>query len=473
MYERPKGRLEDVLAAALAAPDDRVAEILGNLRYRRLRTARQAERVGRLLSRLPVPSKDPEKNPAHQIISWAGGSLCKAADKVLRRYTGELAPLHARMTDWLDAHPMPRNANHEQETVFLLKIISYRCPDEAGWARLIASRHHPILEDGFLWPNMLHMIAEEADHVWRHRIYETFREDLPGQVCGIGFMEYCTLLLEQGVVDRHPYDSKDGRARLEAVLRDPDDRWVWKYLAATRCLPWVGARARKPLLELAAGHRHLEVRMRAAWAAAKSGDRAGLDRLLAWGSEPNTGPAARKLLESLDALDQLPESVRTKEFDVLAAASEAVQAGYPLSVVPDVLEIVDHRVLYWPPTCDRRPLWLVRYAGPTRRRATDVPSVIDEPDVPRKEGIALIGSLKPGVLREPSAHLSALEAYGLHVCWELLYNRDGLTPHRRTPESGIALLAMENAEFRREHRRRQREAEKQSQRALARLGLRH
>ncbi len=91
---------------------------------------------------------------------------------------------------------------------------------------------------------------------------------------------------------------------------------------------------------------------------------------------------------------------------------------------PDAVEVVDSRELLWPPTNDRRRLWVVKY----RFNATA--------EAPADEGFGLVGSVTFALIGEATADLSPEDIYGLHCCWELEVNNDPRAPRRAAPRRG-------------------------------------
>src|SRR5438445_11624897 len=77
---------------------------------------------------------------------------------------------------------------------------------------------------------------------------------------------------------------------------------------------------------------------------------------------------------------------------------------------PDAVELYDTRTLYWPPTRDRRQLWLVRY---TYRH-----------DPGEDVRIAMVGSTTFALFGETTAELLPAAEYALH-------RRSQLEPHEQ------------------------------------------
>jgi hypothetical protein len=90
--------------------------------------------------------------------------------------------------------------------------------------------------------------------------------------------------------------------------------------------------------------------------------------------------------------------------------------------------------LFWPPTGDRRRLWLVKYAFDK------------QPDQDAQAGVAMIGTM-PFALFDATDRLSPEDLYGLYCCWELEVAGDPRAPKERTAAAGRKLLAEKNQGF--------------------------
>ena len=103
----------------------------------------------------------------------------------------------------------------------------------------------------------------------------------------------------------------------------------------------------------------------------------------------------------------------------------------------------DTRVLYWPPTRDRRRLWIFRYRY-------DVPPE-DHLEATghgcRDTGVGLVGSITFSLLGETRPDMCPEDIYALHCCWELEHRGDDRCPGDRSVEAGRQLLAQHQPGF--------------------------
>ena len=98
--------------------------------------------------------------------------------------------------------------------------------------------------------------------------------------------------------------------------------------------------------------------MEGAWADAKIGRDAGLERLIAFACTPLHAHRAVRYLEDHGHAGLVPEQSRTPDARALAEMGQWRAHPSELGRAPDAVSIADTRELYWPPTNDQRQLWV-------------------------------------------------------------------------------------------------------------------
>lgn len=150
--------------------------------------------------------------------------------------------------------------------------------------------------------------------------------------------------------------------------------------------------------------------------------------------DPSQSAVAVAYLRELGRSDLIP-AVAT-EPDFAACAEMCGWLTHPMEFGKPPTEIVlfDTRELHWPPTRDRRRVWLFRYRY-EREGEVD-------------EGLGMVGSVTFALFGETTVDKSAEEVYGLHCAWELQNNKDERAPEDRSAWAGMEILARDNAGFR-------------------------
>jgi hypothetical protein len=205
--------------------------------------------------------------------------------------------------------------------------------------------------------------------------------------------------------------------------------------------------------------------MEAAWAAARAGDQEGLSILHNFAADYRYSATAVAYLRELGAADEIPEAAQDPDFEAKAEMASWLAHPNEFGRVPDELELIDSRELFWPPTGDERWFWLFKYTYlPTEEELEDDLDEEEEDDEEFDDelsddeedeeeetgpdiGIGLVGSITFALFGESTPDLSPEDIYGLHCAWELEHNEDDRAPEDRTPESGRAILRLHNPGF--------------------------
>jgi hypothetical protein len=310
------------------------------------------------------------------------------------------------------------------EILFLLKILAiYQTED--GIACLIEAVRQGFACDEFLWEVIFQIIADE-DHPARVYVCEALAEPLPRGFAAIAYLDLANVLAREEAIQSHPFDTAEGLALLNTWLTDPEN-FSYAHSAAAS-LPFLRSPERDALMALAMEHVDPGVQMEAAWASARLGGDGGIKLLARFALEVPHAAAAIEYLRELGREDAVPESSRTADFQAAAEMSQWLAHPNEFGRPPQELAQVDTRELYWPPTNDRRQVWLFRY-----KYAPD-----EEGEV--HEGLGMVGSVTFSLFGETTADQSPEDAYALHCCWELEVQDDPRTPAERSVAVGLEIL---------------------------------
>jgi len=279
--------------------------------------------------------------------------------------------------------------------------------------------------DEFQWQIVFALLGDER-HPHGPGVVARLRDPLPPGFGGVLLLDVANVLAGRGRLDRHPFDTPAGCARLEAWLADTDPENFSYASSAAAALPYLGAKARAPLASLAMDHSSPDVQLEAAAASARRGGTAGLKLLVRTCADPRHSLAAQGYLTELGRADQIPAAAAEPDFRASAELCRWLAHPHEFGAPPAEIELADTRELDWPPTNDRRRVWLFRYAYADGIAA----------------GLGMVGSLTFALVGEATAGLSAEDAYGLHCCWELEFNGDPRAPKKRNAKAGRKLLGI-------------------------------
>ncbi len=303
--------------------------------------------------------------------------------------------------------------NHPRNPKFIAKIATEdRLNDDFLWEIVFQSYFNNIVE----------RVAEQREVAWD--IVDLLREPLPRQFMGVAYLDFTNALAIQDLQPAHPFNCVAGIARLRSWLSDADLENASYARSATAALPFIDRPERDELLTIARNHSQSRVRLEAAWVSAKSGDAAGIAQLQEFANDPNYAKVAQSYLSEFAVAAAQPEP----NFQAQAEMAEWLAHPHEFGRLPDRLELYDTRTIYWPPTDDRRTVWLFSYT-------------YQDSD---QSGLGMVGSVTFALFGETTAAITPVEAYALHCCWELEISQDPRTPSPRSVAAGLAILKQYN-----------------------------
>jgi hypothetical protein len=319
-----------------------------------------------------------------------------------------------------------------KSSVFILQVLAAQ--KERGDGSLIIRGARDRRVDDGSWSMVFEFL--ERGHPDTGRIFEALRDPLPEGSCGLCYLFWTNKLASKQEMSPHPFASEAGIARLARYLSDPDPENYFDASCAVAALPFVDADACMKLLGVADRHPDGRVRLEAAAAHARTGSELGVQRLARLCLDPRFADSAIDHLEKLGLAAHIPSEARDPGFRAMAEMctwlSDPNEHGRP----PDEITEYDTRVLNWPPTGDRRQLWIFKCRY--------------EPDADRdeaEEDVGLVGSITFSLFFVTSADMKPEEIYALHCCWELQTRGAPGTPKKISAAYGRKMLAKANRGF--------------------------
>jgi hypothetical protein len=318
--------------------------------------------------------------------------------------------------------------------LFVLKIlVMYRSRAGTNWViRAMRERYAP---EAFAWSIVMAEFAG-GDHPDARYFVGQVRDLLPRQdFVAIAFLDLANRLVKEGVLEQHPFDTNTGASFLGELLEARDGDMDDYAESAAACLGFLQHSSRKDLLDLARQHPDVKVQMEALAVGAKLGRAEDTEQLAARCRDPRASSMATALLEEHGLHTAVPEETREPEFQAMAEMCSWL--GHPMEFgrPPDDVEVFGSRTLHWPPTRDRRRVWLIKYG------------YRDEGEAAAEFGVGMVGSVTFALFGETTAALTPEDVYALHCCWELQVNADSLAPAERDVSVGRAILSRFNPDF--------------------------
>jgi hypothetical protein len=315
--------------------------------------------------------------------------------------------------------------------LFALRVLSLYGSKSAVERIADLSRQEWVAGE-FLWSILLEVYARK-DHPHRSELVESLRDPLPRGFAAVAYLDLTNTMAREGALLSHPFDTQAGHSLMRAWLSAQSEDEDSYAISAVAAVPFLSSPAREQLLDLAKKHRSAEVRLEASWANARIGRRRGVNELAKAALDPALSPRAIAYLEELGMVHEVPKAAFEPTFRAKAEMISWLRHPMEFGRLPDQIELYDSRELVWPPTNDKRRVYLFRYEYEPR-------SADDERDV----GIGMVGSVTFALFGESTGDKSPAEVYALHCAWELQQNADARAPNKRTVSSGMRILRKAN-----------------------------
>jgi hypothetical protein len=316
--------------------------------------------------------------------------------------------------------------------LFILKILA-SCQHCGDASLFIRAARDPRISEGDLWIVIFEIVHQ--GHPAADKVYEELRHPLPDRRAGVGYLVWANTISLTQPMSRHPFDTEPGIARLLAYLADctPDD--YVPALCAARGIAFVEASARDRLIGCADQHPNGLVRMEAAISLARSGSDFGWQRLSQLCLNPRFAYRAVEALRELGLESHIPAKASDPDFQAMAEMCEWLRNPMEFARPPDEIMLYDTRELNWPPTEDRRRLWLFKYRFLPEGEGEKA-----------RDGVGMVGSTTFSLVGTTDS-ASPEDVYGLHCCWELALQEDSRAASKSSAALGRKMLAAVNPDF--------------------------
>ncbi|MEK6233659.1 MAG: HEAT repeat domain-containing protein, partial [Planctomycetales bacterium] len=410
-----ESELQRAIVQGLHPGEDLAAKLYALSGYE-IDSPEDAEAVCEALPRFPGalhPTEDSFDSPLHALVAlFQDVASQEAFDVLSQRGVEELL----RIFDALHAAPGPKSG----DLVFILKILAMYESAE-GISRIVAAACDPECAEGYLWSVVFGQFDD--GHAYREQLCDELRDPLPVGFARAAYLDFANQMAIEGDLPDHPFDSPLGKRHLESWLLSAEpEEYGYGHSAATS-VPFMSAPERDQLLALALDHADPVVQMEAAWAAVKLGREPGVKFLARLCLDPHFSKTACAYLRELDHEDAIPKEAEDEDFQASAEMCNWLSHPSEFGRPPDEIELFDAREIHWPPTEDRRRVWLFRYCYHA------------EPGGESDEGIGMVGSITFAFFGEERRKLTPEDLYALHCCWELQFNDDPRAPEERSVEA--------------------------------------
>lgn len=325
-----------------------------------------------------------------------GGAECPAFDVL----AGEGIDL---LIDLVDRKASSASENEVDPLLYALKMAVYFGSEE-GTDCVIRAARLPLSPDSFMWSVIL--AAYGQGHPLSQKLFEALSDPLPGDFLAISLLDCANAAAREGANWRHPFDSEEGFRMIEQWLSDEDEEHYSYAVSAAAALPFLTDP--DPLVALGFVHPSPEVKLEAAWAAAKLGHDEGVEALVKASLDLNQSERAREYLKELGLSDEIPAEAEDPDFQAMSQFAQWLAHPNELARPPDELKIVQKMDLKWPPEYESKRVWLIEY---TARDTTGL-----EPD---DIGVGLVGSITFCFFGYDLDQRPPDDCIAIHCYWEM------------------------------------------------------
>jgi len=318
-----------------------------------------------------------------------------------------------------------------EEDVLLCVRVLAAYGEETDVPRVCEVAHRGVHAENWFWSKVFEFAA---DHVkagrssWE-RLFLLLGARLPDQFIAVAFLDAANSLALEGKLTPHPFDSEEGCERLKGWLNETNPDFHSYSRSAAVALSFIQGPFRSSLMELALSHVAVDVQLEAAWALARIREQAGVDQLVGWTKNVHYSTRACSYLEELGLGEHIPAETQESDFKAMAEMSDWLAHPNELGRHPDQLELVKKWHLHWPPTKDKRELWLFHYqvsgeSGP-------------------ETGHGLVGSVTWSFFDSNDGH-TPIQVLASHCAWEMECAQDDSKRSVIGLDKALALLRQTN-----------------------------
>lgn len=322
----------------------------------------------------------------------------------------------------------PKGRKFADEVLFALKLLSW-IGGKPGARCISRLAQRGYAADEFMWSTVTSAFGE--GHPSAPDFFKAVGRKLPGKFLNMCILDAANSAAREHGLKKHPFDTPAGVKVLAGYLSSKKEEDASYAVSSAASLPFIAKARRGRLVERARKHQSAEVRLEAAWATAKVGDKAGLAYLVEQSTVPASAARAAAYLTELGRKKLIPKSAREPDFVAMAEMAEWLAHPAEYGEAPTSIALMDKRKIYWPPTRDTRELRL--FAFTYDRKPGVRPG--------RETGVGMVGSITWAFFDETRPTMKPEDIYGIHCCWELQANEDPRAPKKVHGKTGWKLIA--------------------------------
>ncbi|MBT1695978.1 hypothetical protein KK083_03760 [Fulvivirgaceae bacterium PWU4] len=301
--------------------------------------------------------------------------------------------------------------------------------NQKGWNKLAECVKSDFKNEEYMWSVILNAASDNESKY--DLIIQALNGKIPSGFLGISYLDMCNAIAIRTNTFKHPFNSPQGFAFLDAIVKNNDPAGESYIVSATASIPFLAKEYQDSLLETVSKHKSIDIQMEAAWAGAKMGGNESVDKLAGFAKDYRYSTKAISYLNELHLENRIPNEIQAPDFQALSEMCNWLAHPNEYGAYPDHAEIFYKTSLYWPPTKDVRPIYLIKYTYKNHKE-----------DGSDDVGIGLVGSVTFSLFGlQNMLTLKPVELLAIHCNWELEKE------NYQDIKSGIALLKKHNKDI--------------------------
>ena len=242
--------------------------------------------------------------------------------------------------------------------LFIIKIFAYY-KNKNGLSSMVKYIKENYQSGNYFWEIAFQVLSQ--DSLKYNYVISELKGYLPEKFLGITYLDMCNEIALHNKSFIHPFNSENGYLYLKNVIianKKKDESYV---ASATSALPYLKEEYRKELYPLIADNDNIEVQIEATWTGARTGEKKSIDKLIEYAKDYRYHERVSEYIKALHLEGQISEYTNKPDFVALCDMCGWLSHPMEYGKYPDNAEIIYQKELYWPPTKDRRTIYLIKY----------------------------------------------------------------------------------------------------------------
>lgn len=283
----------------------------------------------------------------------------------------------------------------------ILQILALS-PSENGFQYISKYILKDYKSNSYFWMGIFEIVSHDKNR--SQFLVDNLKGHLPINFLGITYLDFCNDIRRNGYIEHHPFNNDKGFQFILNVLENLSDDNQSYLLSLIDAIPFIEKKYSDTILHFSKNSKNVNVKISIARAGATLGIAEYKNQLINFANDYRYHELVIEYLKELNLENLLSEITYSNDFKALSEMCSWLSHPSEYGTYPDVAEIIFKSEIYWPPTKDRRVIYLIKFKYPD-----------DGSDF--SEGIGLVGSITFAF--GDTKNKSIIEMLAYHCLWEL------------------------------------------------------